>query len=88
MCYTTHLILLYLVVVVVVVVVVVAVVLLLLLLLQIMAVLIMQFSVPSFHFLPLRQWFSNFFGSWHTVKHIQIFWWTSCTKLKIYINIF
>jgi hypothetical protein len=32
----------------------------------------------------LEQWFSNFFGSRRTVKHIKIFWSTSCTKLKIY----
>jgi hypothetical protein len=30
------------------------------------------------------QRFSNFFVSRRTVKHIQIFWHTSCTKLKIY----
>jgi hypothetical protein len=30
------------------------------------------------------QWFSNFFGSRRTVKHIHIFWHTLCTKLKTY----
>jgi hypothetical protein len=32
----------------------------------------------------LDQWVSNFFSSRRTVKHIQIFWRTLCTKLKIY----
>jgi hypothetical protein len=32
----------------------------------------------------LEQWFSNFFGSWCTVKYMKIFWHTSYTKLKIY----
>jgi hypothetical protein len=32
----------------------------------------------------LEKWFSNFFGSRRTVKHIQIFWRTSCTKFKIF----
>jgi hypothetical protein len=36
----------------------------------------------------LDRWFSNFFGSRRTVKHIKIFWRTSYTKLKIYIHIF
>jgi hypothetical protein len=31
----------------------------------------------------VNQWFSNFFGFWHTVKCIRIFWHTLCTKLKI-----